>query len=80
MSRDPKDFHWCDFDGLIAKATERAVCFAGPTGGMAPFWIPRSQLGRLWYADGSGSLEVRVGKAVTQIELPRWLAKERGLM
>lgn len=80
INADDNDRQFIKFAGLILRQTDKAVQFAGVAGGMKPFWIPKSQLERIWYADGTGSREIRPGKAVTEIEIPWWLAKENGIV
>lgn len=78
---DDNDRQFIPFSGLILRETDKAVQFAGERikGGMTPFWLPKSQLGRIWYAGDEGAREIRIGKAVKEIEIPFWLAKEHGL-
>ncbi len=79
MSRGQHELHWIEFEGTIERVTERAVLFKGPEGGME-FWLPQSKLHRITYATGGDSEELRVGHHVEAIEIPYWLAREKGLV
>lgn len=63
INADDNDRQFRGFKGLILRQTDKAVQFAGAEGGMKPFWVPRSQLGRIWYADGGDSYESMAEKA-----------------
>lgn len=80
INADDNDCRWIDFEGLIIGETDKAVRFAAPSLGMKPFWLPKAFVKRIWYADDTGSREIRKGKAVKQLEMPWWKAKEMKLV
>jgi len=80
INADDNDVRWFDFQALIIGESDKAIRLAAPEHGLKPFWLPKSQVERLWYADDTGSREIRKGKQIVQIELPWWLAKENGIV
>jgi len=64
-------------DGIIARETAAGVAFLV---GDATVWLPKSQLYSLvYYPRNTRSEDVRVGKRVRSVEIPDWLAREKGL-
>lgn len=80
MSRGNGELHWIEFEGVIERVTDRALQVRGAEGGMEPFWLPQSQVEWITYARGGDSRELRAGEQIEAIEMPWWLAKEKGLV
>ena len=80
MSRGNGELHWIEFEGVVKRVTERGVLLEGADGGMDEFWLPQSQLHRITYAKVGDSRELREGHEIEAIEIPWWLAREKGLV
>jgi hypothetical protein len=67
---------WAKIDGPLCGEMAKAVSFMA---GSRRVLIPKSQLGRIEYAEGGDSTEIRIGAQVKAIEIPMWLAELREL-
>lgn len=65
----------------IARTTDAAFGFApaDDDAGDVEFWLPKSQCGAFCYSDGSRVYRPLDGKSLVSVEIPVWLADERGL-
>lgn len=70
---------WAELDMVIVRETDRAVGFGDEEDADELVWLPKSQLGRMTYADGGDSREVQIGERVTHVEIPEWLAHRHDL-
>ena len=80
MAGGGSDLRWVEYDGVLARATERAIGLRGHEGEGVELWLPRSQVKRITYKMGGDSFEVRPAAAIEAIEIPWWLAKQNGLV
>jgi len=63
-------------DGPLVRETAAGVAFLVDD---ATVWLPKSQLFELHYVKGPPSLDVRLGWQVRSVEIPGWLAIQKGL-
>ena len=80
-----QEFVYALYDGFILKVTEKALGLGTKTfrpGKARPkveIWLPKSQLRTVTYGDGGDMTKYKEGKRVEAVQIPRWLAKEKGL-
>lgn len=67
---------FADIEGVLEAETENAIGIK--CGADEMVWIPKSQLGHITYEDGD-SFDVRINENVEAVEIPVWLAREKGL-
>lgn len=70
---------FADYNGYIVAKTDHAIGLGTKQHGDVEFWLPRSQVGCVTYKTGD-SKDLFINTALEAIEIPEWLAEERGLV
>lgn len=70
-----------DLEGyVIIRESDAAWGFGEPGSGAIAFWLPKSQVEAITYADGSRLLtSQRLNKPLASATIPEWLADSKGL-
>jgi len=75
--RRERDF--VEYEGVIVAETERAIGIATGVASELEYWIPKSLIGRITYADGGDARDIRKGEAIEALELDMWFAEKLGI-
>ena len=67
---------WVELFCTLTHDTESAVLFED---GGDKYWIPKSKLGMITYAETGDSREIRREEDVEAFQIPQWLAEEKDL-
>lgn len=79
MPDDSGDFIWVEYDGVIGRESERAIGLKTPRAQSIELWLPKASVQKITYVAGGDSAAVHLGRAITALRIPRWLAKKSGL-
>lgn len=72
------DLVQADVEGLaVVRISDRSWGIG--KGDSVDFWLPKSQAEKFELAGGSSTYSPKVGAKLVSIEIPEWLADERGL-
>lgn len=70
-----------EYNGFIIQETENAIALGTKKHGSrsdVEYWLPKSQIGHITYTGGDNKL-IFINERIEAIEMPEWLAKEKGL-